>query len=127
MKTKRNIKNIDPKYLGIPNICFSLTEKEDKREKKYSKQRISRGFDDSETWSLEYTITKFILPRLKRYRVIIDGFIANENGFYEDIDKSIRAFELVIKDEKSFMTEEEEVEYKEGIKCFGRIFRGLWW
>lgn len=55
----------DPKYLGIPNIQFSLTDKDDKREKNFSKQRIERGFDDSETWSLDSTITSFILPRLK--------------------------------------------------------------
>lgn len=24
---------IDPKYIGVPNICFSLTKKDDKREK----------------------------------------------------------------------------------------------
>ena len=44
----------DPKYLGIPNICFSLTEDTDRRESEYKEQRIQRGFDDSETWSLRY-------------------------------------------------------------------------
>jgi hypothetical protein len=42
-------KSVDVKYLGIPNICFSLTDKNDKREKKLSKQRMVRGFDDSPT------------------------------------------------------------------------------
>lgn len=31
-------------------------------------QRRIRGFDDSEVWSLDDTILKFILPRLKRFR-----------------------------------------------------------
>ena len=31
-------------------------------------QRRIRGFDDSELWSLDYTILRFILPRLQRYR-----------------------------------------------------------
>jgi len=29
-------KSVDVKYLGIPNICFSLTDKNDKRGRKYS-------------------------------------------------------------------------------------------
>ena len=36
-------------------------------------QRIIRGFDDGETWSLDYNIIKFTLPRLKRFREIVDG------------------------------------------------------
>ncbi len=31
-------------------------------------QRRRRGFDDSELWSLDDTILRFILPRLKRFR-----------------------------------------------------------
>ena len=54
----------DPKYLGIPNICFSLTDKDDKREEKFIKQRLQRGFDDTETWSLRDTIADFVVPRL---------------------------------------------------------------
>jgi len=57
---------VDVKYLGIPNICFSLTDKDDKREIDFIKQRIERGFDDSETWSLRDSMALFILPRLKR-------------------------------------------------------------
>ncbi len=32
-------------------------------------QRRLRGFDDSELWSLDDTILRFILPRLKRFRI----------------------------------------------------------
>ena len=60
----------DIKYLGVPNVCFSLTNKDDDREEKFSKQRIERGFDDSETWSLRDTIANFILPRLKAFNEI---------------------------------------------------------
>lgn len=67
----------DPKYLGIPNIQFSLTDKTDEREEKFSQQRIERGFDDSETWSLDCTITKFILPRLKDSEKLLILFLPN--------------------------------------------------
>jgi len=39
-KRVENIKKqkIDVKYLDVPNICFSLTDKDDKREKWLKKQ-----------------------------------------------------------------------------------------
>lgn len=41
-----------------------------KRFWKFLRQRITRGWDDSETWSLDSKITEFILPRLKRFKEI---------------------------------------------------------
>ena len=34
-------------------------------------QRVIRGWDDSDTWDLDYIIAKFTLPRLKRFRDIM--------------------------------------------------------
>lgn len=118
----------DPKFIGVPNICFSLTEPDDKREEQFIEQRKTRGFDDSETWSLRDSIGQFILPRLKRYREIIDGFIVNEDNFYEKIDKAIRAFELLVRDNGALILNEEETkEFNEGLAAYNEIFMGLWW
>lgn len=118
----------DPKYLGIPNIQFSLTSSNDKREKEFRKQRIQRGFDNSETWSLKDTIANFILPRLKAYRENIDGFIVDTFGLYEKVDLSIRAFELVIKDGNGkTLSKEEWEEYDKGMIAFGEVYIRLWW
>jgi len=38
-----------------------------KRAFKFFWQRRTRGFDDSELWSLDWTIVKFIHPRLKAF------------------------------------------------------------
>ena len=123
--------NIDPKYLGIPNICFSLTEKGDSREEKFSKQRMERGFDDSETWSLRDTIGNFILPRLKRFKEVDVGFPENleEPSEWEDIlNKMIVSFELLTRDNGTFiLTEEEQEKYKEGFELFCEYFMSLWW
>ena len=51
LKEALKSKTTDPKYLGVPNICFSLTSPTDDREAEYSIQRKERGFDSSETWS----------------------------------------------------------------------------
>lgn len=125
---KKSKTKIDPKYLGIPNICFSLTSSTDEREPKFRAQRIERGFDDSETWSLRDTISNFIIPRLKRHREIIDGFIVNNDELYEDCDKAIRAFELVARESGALIwTKEEQKEYMIGIEAFQRVFLRLWW
>lgn len=90
-------------------------------------QGIKQGFPESDTWSLDYTIAKFTLPRLKRLRVLVEkhgGVPAafSESGFGQDpslmsdeeydiahakdlkkwlevIDKMIVAFELILNDD----------------------------
>lgn len=59
-------KPVDP--YGIKNVNFSLINKEDGRFDAYKKQRLERGFDDSELWSLDCTIAEFIAPRLKAFK-----------------------------------------------------------
>jgi hypothetical protein len=122
-------KDKDPKYLGIPNICFSLTDENDDREDKFKKQRIERGFDDSETWCLSSTMSEFILPRLKRFLEVnyIDFNHESEKDFGEAIPKMIQAFEFIIRDKASWIwTEEEQEEVDEGMKLFYKYFLWLW-
>lgn len=126
----------DIKKLGIPNVCFSLTDEDDKREKLFAKQRMERGFDDSETWSLRDTIGNFTLPRLKRFREITPTHSdtpeypgeLSRTEWLEILDKMIIAFELLVRDKGSFiLNEEEEKQYKEGMDLFHEYFLGLWW
>jgi hypothetical protein len=44
----------------------------DRRSWKFLFQRVFRGWDDSETWSLDYTFYKWALPRFKRFRVLME-------------------------------------------------------
>ena len=119
---------VDVKYLGVPNICFSLTDKDEKREIDFIKQRIERGFDDSETWSLRDSIALFILPRLKRYQEIANDFVKRDVELVNDIDCFIKAMELVSRDNGSCMhTPEEEQQLIEGLEKFPKIFMSLWW
>lgn len=58
--------NIDPR--GIKNVNFSLGKETDERESVWKAQRLTRGFDDTEMWSLDCTIAEFIAPRLKVFK-----------------------------------------------------------
>ena len=121
-------KKIDPKYMGIPNICFSLTDKDDKREKEFIKQRLSLGWDESELWSLKDTIANFIIPRLKRYQEVANKVLKRDQNLVNNIDKFLLAMELTSRDEGlALYTEEEEKQLQEGLDKFPEIFLSLWW
>jgi hypothetical protein len=123
-----NKEKIDIKYLGIPNICFSLTNKDDKREEKFIEQRKERGFDDSETWSLRDTIGNFIIPRLERYEEIAKDFLKRDPELVNDIESFLNAMKLITRDNGACLfTEEEEKQVQEGLEKFPKVFMSLWW
>lgn len=103
--------------------------KKDKRQVKWKEQRKKRGFDDTEVWALDCSITSFILPRLKCFRQTHASFPA---GLTNDewnviLDKMILAFELnVIKLDKIVLSRKEYQYHKQGMKLFGMYFMDLW-
>jgi len=100
----------------------------DKRYKIYKKQLKTNGFSDTETWNFDYVIASFILPRLKRFREINNGFPEKlgEKGWNVVLDKMIRGFELHILD-KINMTDLEYENIEEAWKLLAEYHRDLWW
>lgn len=118
----------DPKYLGIPNINFSLTDEDDNREVLFVKQRLERGFDNSETWSLSDTIANFILPRLKAYKENIDEIVLKDkHSKHKKVEYMIEAFEIVLAHPTYLFSPAEMKKYKRGMKAFSEYFLALWW
>jgi hypothetical protein len=118
----------DIKYMGIPNICFSLTTEDDIREEYLKIQRIERGFDDSETWSLRDTIANFIIPRLEAFKEVSSKMVEFDSVLLTDIDLFLNAMKLVSKDKGMLnLTQEEEKELQKGLDAFPKIFMSLWW
>jgi len=112
--------------------------KKDDRYKSAVKQLKERGFCDSETWGLDATICKFILPRLIRFREINAGYPGGEDMTSEKwdaiLDQMIFAFDwsLNCEEEKyEKLTEKERKEnwlrYEVGMQQFAKWFRHLWW
>jgi len=117
---------IDIKYSGIPNICFSLTDKNDSREKEFSEQRIKNGFDESETWSLRDTIANFIIPRLELYMKIVPNKKDIKN--MDKIKSFLDAMKLVARDNGIFiLTDDEKKILNDGLQNFHKIFLNLSW
>jgi hypothetical protein len=54
--------------MGLLNRLNNLIRKT-KRNTKFFWQRCRRGFDDSEAWSLDQSLARVILPRLKEIAI----------------------------------------------------------
>lgn len=114
---------------GIPNVCFSLVDADDSRWEKYTQQRLERGFDDSETWSLDGTIAKFIYPRLK---VFIED--TKTIGVYPShltfdkwiniLEEMLKGFEILSQDTER--TDDEEKIIEKSLDLFREYFHSLW-
>ncbi len=124
-KKQQKVEKFDPKDCNVPNINFSLIGDNDDRNEDFKKQRLERGFDESETWSLDYTIARFIAPRLRAFLDIYKAVIVDDRNMVPVIERALKAFERLAQDTVVFGDEGEEID--EALVEFAKIFRGLWW
>lgn len=122
-------KKVDIKDLKIPNLCFSI-EKDNilghnQQSDEWKEQRLERGFDDTETWNLDYTIAQFIIPRLERYLLLAP---TRDEETEKDIKLFLESMKLVRSTEHYWaITDKQMEEINIGIDLFPKIFRLLWW
>lgn len=122
---------LDP--IGITNVNFSvpLSNPTEERLENFRKQRLERGFDDTETWNLDNTIAQFIVPRLKRFKEVTDCYPNGYKSFEEwetVLQKMIDGFELwITHDEWDHRDEEKHKKVDEALQLFAKEFKGLWW
>ena len=90
-----------------------------RQRKKYAKQH-GTYVDYKETWSLDCTIAKFIIPRLKLYKKVINGYPGRLNSveqWYEILDK--------INERKyGYSTLIDNMEYDNGLMSFSYAYTG---
>ena len=92
-------------------------------------------FSDSETWSLDWTIIKFILPRLRKFREVTDGYPTQFESLDEwksILDCMISGFEagVLAEDddgERICLSDEEHCKVDESLKLLFKYFWCLWW
>jgi hypothetical protein len=95
---------------------------------KFLFQRLTRGFDDSETWSLDSSLSRLILPRLKRYQKVSACHPMNltPEEWNAILDKMIASFEFHASDLK-WSSDSTWQQHDEGIQLFAKYFTRLWW
>lgn len=106
-----------------------ISETKGYRKKKLKKQLKKRGFDDSETWNLDSTISRFIYPRLLRFVEVNNGY---PNGLTEEKwNKILGKMSLAFLPEPENYDTEEYTTWrknrKKGLKLFTKYFDQLWW
>lgn len=91
-------------------------------------QRRTRGFDDSDTWSLDWTFIEWIVPRLKRLHEIQKNCIERSEEEIAEFEEMISLFERVMKDQRYFSWKKEvDEEVDRAMELFSKHFRSMWW
>ena len=121
--------------LGRKNVNFSV-DSTTAHSEKCKQQRMIRGFDDTELWNLDYTIIKFILPRLKEFKKLSIGSYPSEVGteekWQEILGKIILGFEYYLEKDRfdAEMTDNEAngrmFVMEEAFDLFRKHFSNLW-
>ena len=129
---KRN-KQKSGRYEFVNGFIF-LGEK-DSRQSKYLSIKNKTGVSPDETWNLDISIAKFLVPRLKAFKNMTNGYPMNlseeygKNAFNEWIkilDQMIYAFKL-IENDKMIYSEDQNKKIEKGLDLFRKYFRDLWW
>lgn len=110
-----------PAYIGYAN-----EQPDDKRIPKWEEQFNKQGFDDSCTWSLDYTIIKFITPRLKRF-LEIHKEMSPEDDFNWELQHMLDGFELYLSTSFNEFNEEHKKKVDNSFYILSKCYRGLWW
>lgn len=100
-------------------------------------QRRRRGWDDSETWSLDYILAVFILPRLVQFREVKGGYPRGLPGKRWDniLDDMIYgigyyANQWEASGDDTHKWHWSQIDHKRvdrGLRSFGKYFGHLWW
>lgn len=121
---------------GRKNVNFSVPVEDAKRKEKFRKQRLRRGFDDSELWNLDLTFAKFMLPRLKEYRKKNCSYPAKLNNIDEwnkILDEIIEGLQLLTKHFDWELSSDQNTVNGNNLKVdialnhLAKYFRDLWW
>lgn len=132
-KNKEKIKQIiriKKKYISKNDYYGFIHElpNDDTRIIKLDAQYQKNGFDDTVTWNLDIEISNFIVPRLKRFKKLNNGYPGDMTPDEWDkiIDEMIFAHEFNIKDDLT-ASKSDLKRFEKGMKLFSKYYRNLWW
>ena len=100
-----------------------------KRAVRFFFQRMTRGWDDSELWSLDYSLGKLIATRLRLFANNTKSFPANmtEQEWAITLNKMCEAFEYYGSEERWSGDEGAYIsKHQEGLDLFAKHYGNLW-
>lgn len=108
---------------------------DDSRQEKWVSKREEYGFDERDTWSLDYTLTLLIYPRLKMYNEINCINTSNYKFKYKEneytqqdcMDKILEGFEIYLGKDEFKRTDEDNQKIEDARMLLAIISPVLWW
>ena len=140
--------------LGIKSsdICiFNTEETKDKRMKRFLKQRKKYGFDERETWSMDYTMGTWLYSHFKAYKKYANKIINltfhkfdipkwDKKETFSQETKQVteeEAINIIIKNLKFYLKNYDCIDFKKeekanmkfqyALRIIGIIHPTLWW
>lgn len=101
-----------------------------KRLRKKQPKRHGKYVPAKDTWNLDITIAKFVIPRLELFKKVIDCYpkqFDSMEEWYEVLDKMITAFKAISCKTGIQRSEEEKLIINEGLDLFRKHYNDLWW
>jgi hypothetical protein len=88
---------------------------------------VERAFDDSETWALDFTIAKFVAPRLKRFIELYGRQVTASEETVNRLHDMLFAFEYSAKEYYERREAEESERIERGLRYFAEDYDKLRW
>lgn len=100
-------------------------------------KKKGKYIDPKDTWCLDVTIARYILPRLRLFKKLNNGYPISftPETWNEELDKMIWSFEKIADEKNSYyninLTKKENEEtikkIREGLDSFSKYYFDLWW
>jgi len=109
--------------------------KDDPRQEKWSKEREIYGFDEKETWSMDFTFKLWLYERLSMYNEVnsIDTsfhkyeFKGKTITFQECIDRMLDGLKIYLTIDEYKMTDAQKEKADDVVSLFALCLDSLWW
>ncbi len=113
----------------INSVTRFIKDKFGKRARRFAWQRLTRGWDDSELWSMDHSLAVVILPRLKEFRKKHGGYPGSLETMEEwdaILDKMIAGFEWFASDARFDANPIGYEDAQIGLDLFAKWYGHLW-
>lgn len=134
VRGRKYLSDLGLKEANIPQYWGST---KDTRKEHWKKKRDIYGFDQRETWSLDYSFTIWLYERLSMYNEV--NCVNTTSSFYkiefegeiltfqDCIDKMLEGLKLELTTEDYDRTEEQNKKIEYVVDIFAVCHRLLWW
>ena len=127
------------KYLKDIGILEDNTpqgwNRDDSRQEQWTKEREIYGFDEKETWSMDFTFKLWLYERLSMYNEVncIDTFFHKYEfkgetiTFQECIDRMLDGLKIELTIDEYRRTDEQKEKVDDIVNIFALCLPSLWW